>query len=208
MYVGGFYAGSGAKFYVEDESGGVQVYVSGAGESLVVPLGSRVQVRGKIELYRDSIELIPSSEDLVEILQAGNKDIFHAPEETALDRINTDPEYFPGRLIEVEGRIARVEEMTYSFEVDLFDESGNLVSLYIDKETGITVEEIESDQYYQITGIMELLDGNLRLYPRLQSDLVRIYPPGLYIQAQPPTTASPGDPFNVIYTVINRGDEA
>jgi len=207
MYVGGFYAGSGAKFYVEDESGGVQVYVSGAGESLVIPLGSRVQIRGKIELYRDSIELIPSSEDLVEIIQPGNKDTLQSPEQTALDSINTEPGYFPGRLVEVEGRIARVEEMTYSYEVDLFDESGNLVPLYIDKETGITIEEIESDQYYQITGIMELLDGNLRLYPRLQSDLVRIYPPGLYIQAQPPTTASPGDPFNVIYSVINRGDE-
>jgi len=207
MYVGGFFAGSGAKFYVEDESGGVQVYVSGAGESLVIPLGSRVQVRGIIELYRDSIELIPSSEDLVEIIQPGNKESIQTPEQTDLDMINTEPEYFPGRLVVVEGRIARVEEMTYSYEVDLFDESGNLVSLYIDKETGITVEEIESDQYYQITGIMELLDGNLRLYPRLQSDLVRIYPPGLYIQAQPPTTASSGDPFNVIYTVINRGDE-
>ena len=50
------------------------------------------------------------------------------------------------------------------------------------------------------------MDGNLKLYPRLQSDLVRIYPPGLYIQAQPPTTAIPGDSFNVVYTVINRGD--
>jgi len=207
MYVGGFYAGSGAKFYLEDESGGIQVYVSDAGDSLVIPLGSRVQVRGKIEVYRDSIELIPSSEDLVEIIHPGNEDTLQTPVKTDLDTINAEPEYFPGRLIEVKGRIARVEEMTYSFEVDLFDESGNLVSLYIDKETGITIEEIESDQYYQITGILEFLDGNLKLYPRLQSDLVRIYPPGLYIQAQPPTTAIPGDSFNVVYTVINRGDE-
>jgi len=208
MYVGGFYAGSGAKFYVEDESGGVQVYVSGAGNSLVVPLGSRVQVRGKIELYRDSIELIPSSEDLIEILEAGNQDSLHNPEQTALESINSKPDFFPGRLVEIEGQVASVEELTYSFEIDLFDESGNLVPLYIDKETGITVEEIESAQHYRVTGIMELLDGSLRLYPRLQSDLVRIYPPGLYIQAQPPTTANVGDPFTVIYTVINRGQES
>ena len=208
MYVGGFFAGSGAKFYVEDDSGGVQVYVSNAGNSLVVPLGSRVRVRGNIVLYRDSIELIPSSEDLVEIIQAGTKDTLQMPEVTALDTINLDPEYFPGRLVEVKGRIARVEEMTYSYEVDLFDESGNLVAVYVDKETGMTVEEMESDQHYQVTGIMELLDGKLRLYPRLQSDLVRIYPAGLYIQAQPPTTAISGDPFSVIYTVINHSDES
>jgi len=207
MYVGGFFAGSGAKFYVEDDSGGVQVYVSGAGNSLVVPLGSRVRVRGKIELYRDSIELIPSSEDLVEILEVGNQNSVRPPETTALETINTESEYFPGRLVEVEGQVARVEELSYSFDIDLFDESGNLVTLYIDKETGITIEEIESEQHYQITGIMELLDGSLRIYPRLQSDLVRVYPPGLYIQAQPPTTAISGDPFNVIYTVINRADK-
>lgn len=208
MYVGGFYAGSGAKFYVEDESGGVQIYVSGAGNSLVVPLGSRVRVRGKIELYRDSIELIPSSEDLVEILQAGNQDTIQTPEGTSLEMINTKPEYFPGRLVEVEGQVARVEELTYSYEMDLFDEAGNLVTLYIDKKTGISIEEVEPDHFYHITGIMEILDGNLRLYTRLQSDLVRIYPPGLYIQVQPPTTAKAGDPFTVIFTVINRGDES
>ncbi len=109
-------------------------------------------------------------------------------------------------MVEVEGRVARLEEFSYSYEIDLFDEFGNLVSLYVDKETGISIEDVEADQYYRITGIMEILDGNLRLYPRLQSDLVRVYPPGLYIQAQPPTTAKAGEPFNVIYTVINRSD--
>jgi len=208
MYVGGFYAGSGAKFYLEDESGGVQVYVANAGSSLVVPLGSRVRVRGKIELYRDSIELIPSSQELVEIIQPGNQDTIPQPERTALITINAEPVYFPGRLVEIEGQVARVEELTYSYDIDLFDETGNLVTLYIDKETGITIEEIESEQYYRITGIMEFLDGSLRLYPRLQSDLVRVYPPGLYIQAQAPTTTKPGDPFIVSYTVTNRGEEA
>jgi predicted extracellular nuclease len=208
MYVGGFYAGSGAKFYLEDDSGGVQVYVSDAGNSLVVPLGSRVRVRGKIEVYRESIELIPSSQDQVEILEPGNQNSLQTPERIDLKAINSDPEYFPGRLIEVEGQVARVEEFSYSYEIDLFDESGNLVTLYVDKETGISIEEVEPEQFFRITGIMEVLDGNLRLYPRLQSDLDRVYPPGLYIQAQPPTTANPGESFSVVYSVINHGGNA
>ncbi len=207
MYVGGFFAGTGAKFYVEDNSGGIQVYVSGAGSSLIVPLGSTVRVRGKITLYRDSLELIPSSEDQVEILQGGSKDSQKAPENITIKDVNTRAEILPGKLIEVEGLVARIEEFSYSYEIDLFDENGNLVSLYIDKETGISIEEIEADQYYRVSGIMELLDGNLRLYPRLQSDLSRVYPPGLTIQTQPPTTASSGDPFTVIYSVINHGSE-
>ncbi len=38
MYVGGFFAGSGAKFYISDDTGGAQVYVAGAGNTL----GSRL----------------------------------------------------------------------------------------------------------------------------------------------------------------------
>lgn len=207
MYVGGFYAGSGAKFYLEDDSAGVQVYVAGAGNSLVVPLGSTVRVRGKITIYRDSIELVPSSEDFVEILESGSDAGLKTPAEIEIAQVNSSPEDLPGKLIAVEGRVARIEEFSYSYEIDLFDDSGNLVSLYLDKETGISIEEIEADQYYRMTGIMEILDGNLLLYPRLQSDLVRVYEPGLAIQVHTPTTAVPGEPFEVVYTLNNHSPE-
>ena len=207
MYVGGFYAGSGAKFYLEDESAGVQVYVAGAGNSLVVPLGSRVRVRGKIQIYRDTIELVPASEVQVEILEGPNQENLIIPAEVDIAAINTNPEDLPGSLISVEGRVARIEEFSYSYEIDLFDESGNLANIYVDKETGITIETIESDQRYRITGIMELYDGNLRLYPRLQSDLERVYEPGLAVAVQSPTTAKPGETFEVVYKLINHSPE-
>ena len=207
MYVGGFYAGSGAKFYLEDDSAGVQVYVAGAGESLSVPLGSTVRVRGKITVYRDSIELVPSSEDYVEILEIGSENSLLSPTEIDIAEINTAPDDLPGKLVAVEGRVARIEEFSYSFEIDLFDDQGNLVNLYVDKGTGISIEELESDHIYRVIGIMEVLDGNLRLYPRLQSDLVRVYEPGLAVQVYPPTTVVPGEPFEVVYTLINHSPE-
>lgn len=207
MYVGGFYAGSGAKFYLEDDTAGVQVYVSGAGNSLVVPLGSTVRVRGEIQVYRDSIELVPSSEDFVEILESGSEQSLKTPTEIEISRISSSPEDLPGRLVAVEGRVARIEEFSYSYEIDLFDEQGNLVSLYVDKETGISIEELEADQYYRMIGIIEILDGNLLLYPRLQSDIVRIYEPGLAIQVHPPTTAAPGELFEVVYILTNHSPE-
>lgn len=207
MYVGGFFAGSGAKFYLEDDTAGVQVYVSGAGNSLVVPLDARVRVRGKITIYRDSIELVPSSEDFVEILEGSSAESAIVPAEVQIVQISTSPENLPGNLIVVEGRVARIEEFSYSFEIDLFDDDGNLVNIYVDKETGISIEEIEADQQYRITGIWEVLDGNYRLYPRVQSDLVRVYEPGLAVQVNPPTTAKPGEPFEVVYTLSNHAPE-
>ena len=207
MYVGGFYAGSGAKFYLEDDSAGVQVYVAGAGESLVVPLGSTVRVKGKITIYRDSIELVPSSEDYVEILEVGSETSLFPPTEIDIAKVNTAPDDLPGKLIAVEGRVARIEEFSYSYEIDLFDDQGNLVNLYVDKETGISIEELEADQHYRMIGIMEVLDGNLQLYPRLQSDLIRVYEPGLAVQVYPPTTVVPGEPFEVVYSLINHSPE-
>ncbi len=207
MYVGGFFAGSGAKFYLEDDSGGVQVYVSGAGATLNVPLGSTVQVRGKIEIYRDSIELIPASEDQIEIIAGPGDSLEMTPELITIEEFNTLGAALTGRLLQVEGRVARVEEFTYSYEIDLFDESGNLASVYLDKETGITLEDIEADQFYKVSGILELLDGNLRLYPRLQSDLARAYEPGLAIQVSAPTNAKPGEPFDINFTVTNHSPD-
>ena len=207
MYVGGFYAGSGAKFYIEDETGGIQVYVSGAGASLVVPIGAKVRARGKVELYRDSLELIPASEDYVEILSAASEGSKWPAEPIDIEDIYTNVATIPGKLVEVEGRVARIEEFSYSFEIDLFDEKGQLINLYLDKGTGISIEDIEADHYYRVTGIMELFDGNLRLYPRLQSDLARVFPPGLYIQAHPPTTTGQEEVFTVTYTVTNHALE-
>ncbi len=207
MYVGGFYAGSGAKFYVEDETSGIQVYVSGAGSSLVVPIGAKVRVRGKVEIYRDSLELIPSSENYVEILSGASEGSKWPAEPIDIEDIYTNAASIPGKLVEVEGRVARIEEFSYSFEIDLFDDQGQLINLYVDKETGISIEDIEADHYYRVTGIMELFDGNLRLYPRVQSDLSRVFPPGLYIQAHPPTTARLDETFTVTYTVTNHSLE-
>ncbi len=207
MYVGGFYAGSGAKFYLEDESGGIQVYVPNAGNSLVVPLGSTVQVQGRIEIYRDSIELIPASEDQVQILAGSGETPEWDPETLSIEKYSSSGESYAGSLVEMEGRVARIEEFSYSYEIDLFDHSGNLVPIYLDKETRITLEELEPDQSYRITGILEMLDGNLRLYPRLPSDLARVYEPGLTIQVQPPTTAKVGEPFEVVYLVTNHALE-
>jgi predicted extracellular nuclease len=154
------------------------------------------------------LELIPSSEDYVDILEGASEESKWLAEKMNIEDILSNADTIPGKLVEVEGRIARIEEFTYSYEIDLFDENGNKVSLYLDKETGITLEEIESDQFYQVTGIMEYYDGNLQLYPRLQSDLARIYEPGLAIQVLPPTTAIAGEPFEVEYKVTNHAPDS
>jgi predicted extracellular nuclease len=55
MYTDGFYAGTtGTKFYLEDETGGIQAYCPGGKDLVTVDVGDRVRVTGEIEVYRDS----------------------------------------------------------------------------------------------------------------------------------------------------------
>ena len=73
MYTGGLFAGSTAtKFYIEDETGGVQVYVPGGTNDVAVAIGDRVRVTGVVTPYRDSIEIIPSDFTTdIEMLESG-----------------------------------------------------------------------------------------------------------------------------------------
>ena len=206
MYVGGFYAGSGAKFYISDETGGAQVYVAGAGNTLDVQIGDRVRVQGFVTLYRQSIEIVPNSDAKVEILESNAGEA--VPIEVSVGEAANNAESLPGALVTVEGTLARVEEFSYSYEIDMADESGQLLTLYVDKETGISLESIESGQRYRATGIMEVLDGNLRLYPRIQTDLQRVYPETLLVLAEAAVSATAGEEFEVGLHVFNHTKES
>ncbi|MCJ7736573.1 MAG: lamin tail domain-containing protein, partial [Anaerolineae bacterium] len=142
MYTGGFFAGTtGTKFYVQDESGGTQVYCPGGKGVINVQIGDRVRVTGGIEIYRDSLELVPTTyPDHVEVLDLGNAEI--KPLDVTAHQATHD-QAVPGSLIQVEGTITRFEEFSYSYEVGLLDEQGDLVLVYIEKDTGLNPEFLE-----------------------------------------------------------------
>jgi predicted extracellular nuclease len=203
MYTDGFYAGSsGTKFYIQDETGGVQVYVSGGKGQVSVPLGSQVRVRGRMELYRGAIELLPSSIDAVEVI-AKNVDTV-SPLEVSVGEAARDLENLPGLLVAIEGTVARVEEFSYSYEMDITDDSGQMANLYIDKLTEINVETITSGEQYRVVGVIEVRDANQQLNPRIQDDLQKIYPPVLVIEVDAPNNLEPETEFEVMYTVFNH----
>ncbi len=107
MYTDGFYAGStGTKFYLRDESGGVQVYVPGGKGQVNVSIGDRVRVQGHIELYRGALELIPTSPEDVEIIS--KKEELPAPMEiTIAEALRT--ETMIGELVTIQGNAARMK---------------------------------------------------------------------------------------------------
>lgn len=209
MYTGGYFAGSGnTKFYIEDSTGGLQVQVFSGERSVQVPIGALVRVRGTVGAYRGAAQIVPVVvPDDVQIVAMANPDGLWQPTMVTIQQATNDFETLPGSLVQVTGTVTRLEEFTYSYEMDLADVQGRVLTLYIDKLTNITIEDIKVGHQYQATGILEVYDGILELYPRLPSDLVEVIPQKLFISASTPSTVSPGDTFTTTLTISNYTPE-
>lgn len=203
MYTGGFYAGSsGTKFYIQDNSGGVQVYVPGGAGKVDVPLGAFVHVQGIPQPYRGAIEIIPSPED-VNVVQQPVDPFAWESRQVTIKELLTHTSEFPGKLVTLSGEVSRVEEFSYSYEMDLIEDE-KLISVYIDKLTEMNVEIIEPGQYYQVTGIVEMVDDDVQIYPRVQSDLLEIQAPTVTLIAQMPVNYDPNQIFTLDLIVNNH----
>ena len=203
MYTGGYFAGNGnTKFYLEDETGGIQVQVFGGDPSVRVTIGSKVRVRGKIGIYRNSIQIVPINvPDDVEIL---SRDPAPPALPILLSQALEDIQSYPGRLIQVEGSVTRIEEFTYSYEIDLTDSQNDTLTLYVDKLTNINIESLETGFEIAASGILDDRDSFRLLYPRIQEDLTRRYPELLFLEADTPIAIQPGEIFTVTLTATNH----
>jgi hypothetical protein len=143
MYTGGYYAGGGnTKFYLEDETGGIQVWVPGGQNKVEVQLGDKVRAQGELQLYRGAVELVVNDLEKVDILEASAAELPLEPTWVSIEQAAND-ESLAGRLIQVEGEVVRSEEFSYSYELDLMDEEARVLTLYVDKDTTMTVEAVE-----------------------------------------------------------------
>jgi predicted extracellular nuclease len=203
MYTGGYFAGSGnVKFYLEDKTGGVQVWVPG-GEGLVdIEIGDPVRVSGELEIYRGALELVVNDPADVQVYEGAAENSERLPATASIRDAASKPE-LAGKLVQLEGMVVRNEEFTYSYEIDLMDESGQLITLYVDKLTNINVEAIESGQRYRATGILEIYDTRQQLYPCIQEDFERIYPPVLSLEMSAPITVAAGENVEITLTAVN-----
>ena len=206
MYTGGYYAGSGnVKFYLQDETGGIQVQVFGGEGAVNVPIGARVRVRGEIGKYRGAVQIVPKEvpADIEILAPPGGEE----PQPLIVSLAQADDPALEGQLIQVEGTLVNIRESTYNYTLDLVDEAGHALSVYVDKNTRITMEDFQGGEQARLTGILEERDGVRYLYPRRQSDLERIYPPVVMLDLNAPIQVQPGETFTVTLTAINHTEQ-
>ena len=204
MYTGGFYAGGGnTKFYVQDDTGGIQIQVFGGEGQVDVPIGAKVQVRGVVAAYRDAVQIQPKvvPNDITILTDTAAE----PPQPLPITIEEATSPDLTGRLVTVRGTVTDLAEHSYSYTLTLSDESGNNLGVYIDKNTKANpLELLEVGQDAQITGILEARDGSIQLYPRQQSDIVPQYPPELLAEVHAPLYVQPGEDFTVTLTATNH----
>ncbi len=206
MYTGGFYAGSsGTKFYLEDESGGIQVYCPGGAGKVEVSIGQQVRVHGTIDLYRNAVEIIPQTyPDDVEIVDSTPI----TPTPTALSIAEVDGnESWLGRYIAITGTLTALSEGNYDYRGTLTDAEGNSFPIVIEKQTGVDVEPLEVGKMYRISGICERYVNTWELKPRLQSDFEPIYPPELMLEMTAQNSIQPGGTITYTLSAVNHTRE-
>ena len=202
MYTDGYYAGTtGTKFYLRDESGGLQVYIPGGKSQVNVSIGDRVRVQGHIELYRGALELIPGSPDDVEVI-IQNEGVPTPKEVSIAEALQTDS--LIGNLVTIQGNAARIEEFSYSYEMDLLDADGQMITAYIDKETSTTIETLENDRLYNVTGILEVKDDNVQINPRQQSDIQEIPAESILVEIETPSNGEQNEIIDIAFTITNN----
>ncbi len=209
MYTGGYYAGTNnAKFYLQDESGGIQIQCFDENGAIpTVQIGDRVRVTGEVGAYRNAMQIV-HQENPTDIVILGH-DEPPAPQEVTVAQAAGDPAV-SGRLIAVTGQAIRIEEFTYSYEIDLADDTGHVLLVYVDKLTGmdLDIEKMEVGHRYTIAGISEMYNDTFQLKPRLPADIAEIYPPVLAVTADAPHNVLPGETLAYTFTVFNHtGDD-
>lgn len=202
MYTGGFFAGTtGTKFYLEDESGGVQVYVPGGQGIVDVAIGDRVRATGEIEVYRNSVELVPG-DPAADVTIVGTADALPPLPITIAQHEQDDA--ILGRLTQIEGIASRIAEFNFSYEIDLVDDEGNTTLVLIEKDTGVMTDEMEVGQSYRVTGISEFYSGQRQIKPRLPTDIVPVFPPVLLLTQTAVDNAQPGETITITLTAVNH----
>ena len=97
-----------------------------------------------------------------------------------------------------------MEEFTYSYEADLMDDEGNILLVYVEKDTGVTTEPLDVGNLYSVTGISELYNGSWQIKPRFQTDFAEIFPPELMLELDVRNSILPGETLTYTLTAYNH----
>ena len=187
------------EIYVQDATGGVNIFVSGAAGSYTVDLGDSVSVTATVAQYNGLTELSPPS--FVMTNHGGGHTV---PAPLALTCAELNSSFFGDYTEPNEGRLIRMNDVSISSGVWPVTPSGGNSSIYVTDGTGTGLVYIDKDtavngsphpgSVFDIVGILKQYDTSVphssgyELVPRFLED---VYP------------HDPGPPINGIVEILD-----
>lgn len=161
---------NGAQFstYIQDATGGINLFAFEQGELPDLEKGDRVQVAGELDSYNGLKEVIPAS---VEILETGQT--LPATQQITLEELQ-DPEIaeqYEGELVEVNGFINNIPESPAGggYNVSLVDADFHGTTLRV-MENALDISQVAQDKWYDITAVVSQYN-DYQLIPTEQADI-------------------------------------
>ncbi len=154
--------------YIQDDTGGINLFSYTQGELPDLTKGDRVQVIGELATYRGLKEVIPAE---IEVLETGQA--LPEAKQITLEDLQ-DPivaESYEGQLVQLNGFINHIPGSPAGggYNVSLVDADFNGTILRV-MENALDMNQVESNLWYDITAIVSQYD-DYQLIPTEQADL-------------------------------------
>lgn len=161
--------------YIQDETGGINVYYSGSYVDFNV--GDLVRIRGSILQYNGLTEISPTTTtDIVLLGQGYNVNPLILQQGTSIG------ESLEGLLVTVEGTVANNPYMSGSGKAFTLYNGLVPIDIYVYNTTGVDISNVSKGNVYRITGVVGQYDATspytsgYQILPRFQDDILLIQP--------------------------------
>lgn len=160
----------GAQFttYVQDDTGGINLFAYEQGELPDLEKGDKVQVSGELASYNGLKEIVPTAIKVVETGQS-------LPEVQSLSLTDLQnpaiAEEYEGELVQVNGFINNIPSSPAGggYNVSMIDTDFNGTTLRV-MENALDLSLVDSDMWYDVTAIVSQYD-DYQLIPTEQTDI-------------------------------------
>lgn len=161
-------------FYIQDETGGIQVYKHDANFP-AIEIGTRVHLKGEMSTSGQERRVKIAKDDLLEVMGI---DAQPNAQEKNMNELTTAQ---TGILVKTSGVIA-----TVGSDRIMLEENGKTLEIAIAGYTGIDTSQFTPGKQLEVTGIVRTSGADVKLAPRSQEDLV-------FITEETPTVAGTVD---------------
>lgn len=154
--------------YIQDGEAGIQLFNHNPDQFPTVKKGDQVRVKGTVGEYDNVTQVVVEELEVLERNQPVEAKAVTIEQYRDADTA----EALEGQLVTLEGYIRNIPDYyNGGANVTTINENFDPLTLRIWESTGIDLGQLESEKWYQVTGISSQYRNSYQLLPRQQSDL-------------------------------------